>query len=152
MQHADLQLVLTQTEKNYFETKLKLDRVAGEKQALQQENRLLEGDRDNLRNKLRQVSEENLQVKDRWGHFTESRCPTTRHKCKYINESEKAAHRIYPISTLHFNIEVDEDFAASRGQKRNCSYWVFKNFTEETTMFLVMNCSKGSSFFYLLHL
>lgn len=60
-----MQLLLTQTEKNYFETKLKLDRVTGEKQALVQENRILEGDRDDLRVKLRQVAQENVQVKER---------------------------------------------------------------------------------------
>ncbi|XP_023266701.1 coiled-coil domain-containing protein 88B-like [Seriola lalandi dorsalis] len=63
-EHTDLQLLLAQTEKNYFETKLKLDRVSGEKQALLQENRSLEGDRDDLRHKLRQVTQENVQIKD----------------------------------------------------------------------------------------
>ncbi|KAL7401589.1 hypothetical protein ABVT39_001818 [Epinephelus coioides] len=62
-EHTDLQLLLAQTEKNYFETKLKLDRVSGEKQALLQENRSLEEDRDNLRHKLRQITEENVQIK-----------------------------------------------------------------------------------------
>lgn len=64
-QHTDVQLLLAQTEKNYFETKLKLDRVSGEKQALLQENRSLESDRDDLRQKLRQVTQENVQLKDR---------------------------------------------------------------------------------------
>ncbi|XP_070827957.1 uncharacterized protein [Chaetodon trifascialis] len=63
-EHTDLQLLLAQTEKIYFETKLKLDRVSGDKQALLQENRSLEGDRDDLRHKLRQITEENVQIKD----------------------------------------------------------------------------------------
>ncbi|GAA6215344.1 myosin-9-like [Lates japonicus] len=63
-EHTDLQLLLAQTEKNYFETKLKLDRVSGEKQALLQENRSLEGDRDDLRHKLRQVTQENVKIKE----------------------------------------------------------------------------------------
>lgn len=58
-------LLLTQTEKNYFETKLKLDRVTGEKQALFKENRILEGERDDLRNKLREVTQENVHIKER---------------------------------------------------------------------------------------
>ncbi|XP_060891967.1 GRIP1-associated protein 1 [Labrus mixtus] len=62
-EHTDMQLILAQTEKSYFETKLKLDRVSGEKQALLQENRSLEGDRDDLRNKLRRITEENVQLK-----------------------------------------------------------------------------------------
>ncbi|XP_047451857.1 microtubule-associated tumor suppressor 1 homolog [Mugil cephalus] len=63
-EHADVQLSLAKTEKNYFETKLKLDRVSGEKQALLQENRSLEADRDDLRHKLRQVTQENVQIKE----------------------------------------------------------------------------------------
>nr|XP_020449287.1 stress response protein NST1-like isoform X2 [Monopterus albus] len=63
-QHTDQQLLLAQTKKNYFETKLKLDRVCGEKQALLQENRSLQGERDELRHKLRQVTQENVQIKE----------------------------------------------------------------------------------------
>uniref|UniRef100_A0A1A8BX34 Intersectin 2b n=1 Tax=Nothobranchius kadleci TaxID=1051664 RepID=A0A1A8BX34_NOTKA len=63
-EHTDLQLSLAQAEKNYFETKLKLDRVSGEKQALLQENKSLEGDRDDLRLRLRQVTQENAQIKE----------------------------------------------------------------------------------------
>lgn len=66
MQHTDLQLLLAQKEKSYFETKLMLDRVSGEKKALLQENRSLERGRDDLRHKLRQLTEENVQIKDRW--------------------------------------------------------------------------------------
>lgn len=65
VQHSDLQLSLAQTEKNYFETKLKLERASGEKQALQQENRSLQGDRDDLRHKLRLSATENGQLRDR---------------------------------------------------------------------------------------
>ncbi|KAF3706159.1 hypothetical protein EXN66_Car021851 [Channa argus] len=63
-EHTDLQLLQAQTEKNYFETRLKLDRVTGEKQALLQENGILEGDRDDLRNRLRQVTQENVEIKE----------------------------------------------------------------------------------------
>lgn len=70
MQHTDLQLSLAQKEKSYFEIKLMLDRVSGEKQALLQENRSLERGRDELRHKLRQLTEENVQIKDRWVYFT----------------------------------------------------------------------------------
>ncbi|XP_029613331.1 uncharacterized protein LOC115196622 [Salmo trutta] len=64
-QHQDAQLLLAQTEKNYFETRLKLDRISGEKQALLEENRCLEGDRDALRHKLRQVMDENTKVNEK---------------------------------------------------------------------------------------
>ncbi|XP_035801019.2 uncharacterized protein LOC118469836 [Amphiprion ocellaris] len=63
-EHTDLQLLLAQTEKNYFETKLKLDRLSGEKQALLQENRSLQADRDDLRHRLRQITQENVQIKE----------------------------------------------------------------------------------------
>ncbi|XP_041853001.1 golgin subfamily A member 4 [Melanotaenia boesemani] len=63
-EHTDLQLLLAQTEKSYFETKLKLDRVSGEKQALLQESKSLEGDRDELQLKLRQVTQENAQLRE----------------------------------------------------------------------------------------
>ncbi|XP_032380594.1 myosin-14 [Etheostoma spectabile] len=62
-EHTDLQLLLAKAEKGYFENKLKLDRVSGEKQALLQENRSLGGDREELRHKLRQITEENIQIK-----------------------------------------------------------------------------------------
>ncbi|KAL0968638.1 hypothetical protein UPYG_G00269500 [Umbra pygmaea] len=64
-QHQDAQLLLAQTEKNYFETKLKLDRITGEKQTLLEENKSLEEDRDVLRHKLRQVMDENTMVKEK---------------------------------------------------------------------------------------
>ncbi|XP_029009583.1 myosin-9 [Betta splendens] len=63
-QHTKVQLSLTQTEKNCFESRLKLERITGEKQALLQEIRILEGDREELRNQLRQVTQENAQVKE----------------------------------------------------------------------------------------
>ncbi|XP_024857808.2 trichohyalin [Kryptolebias marmoratus] len=63
-EHADVQLLLAQTEKNYFESQLKLDRVSGEKQALLQENRSLEADRNELRLKLRHITQDNVQTKE----------------------------------------------------------------------------------------
>ncbi|AWP07870.1 putative caldesmon-like [Scophthalmus maximus] len=68
--HTDLQLLLAQTERNYFETQLKLDRASGEKQALLQDNGSLKGDRDDLRHQLRQVTQENVQVKERHHSIT----------------------------------------------------------------------------------
>ncbi|KAK9516256.1 hypothetical protein VZT92_024197 [Zoarces viviparus] len=62
-EHTDLQLSLAQAEKSYFETKLKLDRVSGEQQALLLENGRLEGDREDLRHKLSQITEESVLIK-----------------------------------------------------------------------------------------
>ncbi|XP_034004992.1 trichohyalin [Trematomus bernacchii] len=64
-EHTDLQLSAALTEKSYFESQLKLDRVSGEKQVLLQENRSTQGERDELRHKLRNVTEENVQIKQR---------------------------------------------------------------------------------------
>ncbi|XP_037307831.2 uncharacterized abhydrolase domain-containing protein DDB_G0269086 [Pungitius pungitius] len=61
-EHTDLQLSLTKAEQSCFETKLKLDRESGDKRALLQENRSLEVDRDDLRLKLRQITEDNVQI------------------------------------------------------------------------------------------
>ncbi|KAM8860895.1 uncharacterized protein ACB058_007901 [Synchiropus picturatus] len=63
-ENADLQLSLARADKNYFEAKLNLDRVSGEKTALTEEKQILEGDRDGLRQKLRELSEENVKNKD----------------------------------------------------------------------------------------
>ncbi|XP_062317747.1 golgin subfamily A member 6-like protein 22 [Osmerus eperlanus] len=64
-EHTDVQLLLAKTEKNYFETKLKLDRVSGEKHTLLGENQSLEGERNELRHKLRQLTEENVKIKEK---------------------------------------------------------------------------------------
>ncbi|XP_028304149.1 median body protein [Gouania willdenowi] len=63
-EHSEVQLSLAKTEKNYFETKLKLDRVSGEKDAALQENRSMEEDRVDLRHKLRKLTQENVHLKD----------------------------------------------------------------------------------------
>lgn len=64
-QHTDLQVSLAKAEQSCFETKLKLDRESGDKRALLQENRSLEGDRDDLRLKLRQITEDKVQIQQR---------------------------------------------------------------------------------------
>lgn len=63
---ADVQLSLAQTEKSHFESKLKLERVAAENQALLQEKQKLQREREELGNRLRQTSEEKQQVEERW--------------------------------------------------------------------------------------
>lgn len=65
-QLADLQLTLAQTEKNYFEAKLKLERLSGENQSLLQENKSQGAEKDELRLKLRQITQENVQIKERY--------------------------------------------------------------------------------------
>ena len=64
-QHTEVQLSLAKAEKSYFETKLKLDRVSGERQSLLGENRSLEAERDDLRPRLRRLTEENADIKDK---------------------------------------------------------------------------------------
>lgn len=61
-----MQLSLARAEKSYFESTLKLERASAEKQALLKENRSLERDRDDLRQKLRRSTAENAQIKERW--------------------------------------------------------------------------------------
>ncbi|XP_034031475.1 uncharacterized protein LOC117515050 [Thalassophryne amazonica] len=90
LQHTDLQLLLAQTEKSYFETKLKLDRVSGEKQAILQENRILEGERDDLRHKLRQTTEENVQVKESEAN-SRRRAMAAEEESKKANQAQQEA-------------------------------------------------------------
>ncbi|CAL8359025.1 unnamed protein product [Lota lota] len=64
-EHTEVQLSLAKAEKSYFETKLKLDRVSGERQSLLGENQTLEAERDDLRHRLRRLTEENATIKDK---------------------------------------------------------------------------------------
>ncbi|XP_042563344.1 inner centromere protein [Clupea harengus] len=64
-EHTDVQLLLAKAEKNYFETKLKLDRISSEKQVLLEENRGLEEERNNLRHRLKGLTEENVKIKEK---------------------------------------------------------------------------------------
>lgn len=73
-----------------------MDRVSGEKQALLQENRNLEGDKDNLRHKLRQTTEENVKIKERWVHVIRdsamySDVELAQGKILYVKKSNKPA-------------------------------------------------------------
>lgn len=60
-----MQLLLAQTEKNYFEAMLKLERVSGEKQVLLKENKSLEDERNTLRQKFRELTDENATIKEK---------------------------------------------------------------------------------------
>ncbi|CAL8296071.1 unnamed protein product [Boreogadus saida] len=64
-EHAEVQLSLARAEKSYFETKLKLDRASGERQSLLGENQTLEAERDDLRPRLRRLTQENADIKDK---------------------------------------------------------------------------------------
>ncbi|KAG7521946.1 hypothetical protein JOB18_010245 [Solea senegalensis] len=89
-EHIDLQLLQAQTEKNYFETKLKLDRVSGEKQTLLQENKSLQEDRDALRQKLRQVTQENVQIKESEMNL-QHRATASEEASKKANQAQREA-------------------------------------------------------------
>ncbi|XP_076850994.1 uncharacterized protein LOC143501258 [Brachyhypopomus gauderio] len=64
-EHTNVQLSLAQTEKNHFESKLKLEKVSGEKQVLLAQNKSLEDERNALRHRLRQQTEESVKIKER---------------------------------------------------------------------------------------
>ncbi|XP_062246241.1 coiled-coil domain-containing protein 88B [Platichthys flesus] len=88
--HTDLQLLLAQKENNYFETKLKLDRLCGEKQALLQENKSLEGERDDFRHKLRQLTQENVQLKESERNMR-CRATASEEESKKANQAQREA-------------------------------------------------------------
>ncbi|MGH0147659.1 UNVERIFIED_CONTAM: hypothetical protein FKN15_011306 [Acipenser sinensis] len=62
---TDVQQVLAHTEKNYFESKIKLDRITVEKQVLLEENRDLEREGNKLRHKLKELTEESTKLKEK---------------------------------------------------------------------------------------
>nr|XP_015193588.1 PREDICTED: spindle pole body component 110-like [Lepisosteus oculatus] len=61
----DVQQLLNQGEKNYFECKLKLDKISVERQVLLEENRDLEHERNELRHKLKELTEQNVKLKEK---------------------------------------------------------------------------------------
>lgn len=106
-EHKDLQLLQAQTEKNYFETKLKLDRVSGEKQALLQENKSLEQDRDQLRQKLRQTTDENAQLKESELN-TRRRAVVSEEESKKANQAQREAEAERRLSEKERQERVSE--------------------------------------------
>nr|XP_040018780.1 uncharacterized abhydrolase domain-containing protein DDB_G0269086 [Gasterosteus aculeatus aculeatus] len=82
-EHTDLQVSLAKAEQSCFETKLKLDRESGDKRALLQENRSLEGDRDDLRLKLRQITEDKVQIQ-------QSEVDSRRREAAAVHQGEQA--------------------------------------------------------------
>ncbi|XP_053356081.1 cytadherence high molecular weight protein 2-like [Clarias gariepinus] len=64
-EHKNTQLLLAQTEKNYFEAMLKLERVSGEKQFLLKENKGLEDEKNSLRQKIKELIDENATLKEK---------------------------------------------------------------------------------------
>ncbi|KAI1903888.1 hypothetical protein AGOR_G00000050 [Albula goreensis] len=90
--HTDAQLLLAKTEKNYFETKLKLDRVSAERQALLEENKGLEKERNELRRNLKQVSEENSKLKER-EETARRRAQTAEQQSASAAEAQRQAER-----------------------------------------------------------
>ncbi|XP_012778279.3 uncharacterized protein LOC101472082 [Maylandia zebra] len=129
-EHANMQLLLAQTEKNYFESKLKLDRVSGEKQALLQESRSLEADRDDLRHKLRKLTQENVQIKE--GEMNWKRRAT---------ESEEESKR---ANQARREVEAERHLAEKERQERvaECLSWREK-YQELADMFQVQEDLKA---------
>lgn len=60
-----MQLLLAQSEKNYFEAMLKLERVSGEKQFLLKETKGLEDERNTLRQKFKELTDEHAAIKEK---------------------------------------------------------------------------------------
>lgn len=65
LQRGDLQLSLARAEKSHLEAELQLRRLTAEKQALQEERSGVEKERDDLRQRLRRVSEERGRIRER---------------------------------------------------------------------------------------
>ena len=66
-QHTELQLTLAQAEIRCGDTKAALERTSSQKNALELDNRSLETERDDLRQRVRRLAEENGRLKDKLG-------------------------------------------------------------------------------------
>ncbi|MGH0130215.1 UNVERIFIED_CONTAM: hypothetical protein FKN15_041726 [Acipenser sinensis] len=62
---TDVQQVSAHAENNYFESKIKLDRITVEKQVLLEENRDFEQEKNELRHKLKELTEESTKHKEK---------------------------------------------------------------------------------------
>nr|XP_055030975.1 myosin-9-like [Misgurnus anguillicaudatus] len=91
-EHTNVQMLLTQTEKNYFETKIKLDRISGDKQVLLEENRVLEDERNTLRHKLKELTEENVKIMEKEVN-SRRRALLAEEQCERANKAQQDAEQ-----------------------------------------------------------
>ncbi|KAL4648903.1 transmembrane and coiled-coil domain-containing protein 5A [Arapaima gigas] len=96
-QHADMQLLLTQNEKNLFEIKLKVDRMSAERQVLLEENRDLELDRDQLRRSLKQLTEENAKLKEK-EESSRHQALAAEDQCERATRAQRDAQREHKLA------------------------------------------------------
>ncbi|XP_035252410.1 golgin subfamily A member 6-like protein 6 [Anguilla rostrata] len=90
--HADVQSLLARTEKNYFETKIKLDRALSERQVLLEENHSFEKERNDLRKNVKQLTEENSKLKEREAS-ARHRAEDAEQQAAKANEAQREAER-----------------------------------------------------------
>ncbi|XP_048829618.1 uncharacterized protein LOC125706821 [Brienomyrus brachyistius] len=90
--HMDIQLLLAQTEKNYFETKLKLDRVSSDKQVLVEANRGLEEDKKELRMSQKLLAEENAKLREKEAS-SRRKAVAAEEVCERVSQARRDAER-----------------------------------------------------------
>ncbi|KAF7699006.1 golgin subfamily A member 6-like protein 22 [Silurus meridionalis] len=91
-EHKNLQLLLAQTEKNYFEAMLKLERVSGEKQFLLKDNKSLEDEKNTLRQKNKELTDENAKVKEKEASWRRKAAAAEEESQRAIKELQQAEH------------------------------------------------------------
>ncbi|TSK38517.1 hypothetical protein Baya_2933 [Bagarius yarrelli] len=85
-EHKNMQLLLAQTEKNFFEAMLKLERVSGEKEFLLKESKGLGDERITLRQKVKELIDENATIREKEA--------TWRHKAAVAEEKSGRAGKV----------------------------------------------------------
>ncbi|KAK2848009.1 hypothetical protein Q7C36_009691 [Tachysurus vachellii] len=91
-EHKNTQLLLAQTEKKYFETMLKLDRVSGEKEFLLKESKELEDERSKLRQNIKELTDENATIKEKEVIWRRRAAAAEEQSERAIKEQQQAEH------------------------------------------------------------
>ncbi|XP_026783065.2 uncharacterized protein LOC113534448 [Pangasianodon hypophthalmus] len=91
-EHKNMQLLLAQTEKNYFEAMLKLERVSAEKQFLLEESKGLEDERNTLRQKFKELTDENAIIKEKEVSWRRKAAAAEEQSERAIKQQQQAEH------------------------------------------------------------
>ncbi|KAG7333298.1 hypothetical protein KOW79_003433 [Hemibagrus wyckioides] len=91
-EHKNTQLLLAQTEKNYFEAMLKLERVSGEKEFVLKESKGLEDERNKLRQKIKELTDENVTTNEKEVTWRRRAAAAEEQRERAIKEQQQAEH------------------------------------------------------------
>ncbi|MGH0130216.1 UNVERIFIED_CONTAM: hypothetical protein FKN15_041727 [Acipenser sinensis] len=107
---TDVQQVSAHAENNYFESKIKLDRITVEKQVLLEENRDFEQEKNELRHKLKELTEESTKHKEKLMYRAATPSSSTRRNSSQVHFSELSPTEIPEIVLPRKSRKVVEYF------------------------------------------